>query len=387
MYISQIKWALAIVFGLLLTGHSVLAMSKIDLYGHELLLPDVVYSSQNTNACHSNTNLHEIVAGWMENESVDILINRLDAYATELKMDGMAYLMMLNKVANVELPNSSEDCKTLFKYAVLRKKGYDVFVGYTSSSITLYGRTNIMIDNCLFIERGPKKYFDLSFSQQREPSAEQLLVVHHSGVVKPLVMDVIHPPAFSAKQSKRVIPYEYDGMLYFFTAKVNQSLIEYYKELPTIRINTVYLNYGLSESAQQSLVAELKEATASLTEVVAMDFMLRFVQTAFEYRKDEQVYGQEKFSFPEETLMNRYSDCEDKSMLFAVFVNQVLGLKTVALYYEKTNHINVAVETKNASVANFTFNEHPYIVCEPSGKGFAVGESATSVSYANLIDW
>ncbi len=378
---------IVLVLGVLFSVHSTWATSTIDLYGHKLLFPDIANSTPNQDACYDNDHLQEIVDKWMANTSVDAVMADMDAYAKELQMDDMAYLMLLNKVANAALAQSSDDCKTLFKYAVLRKRGYDVFVGYTPSSVTLYGRTNIMIDNCLFIERGPKKYFDLSFSQHHAPGAEQLLVVHHTGLVRPLVMDVIHPPAFSAKHAKRVIPYEYDGLLYFFTAKVNQSLVEYYKELPTIRINTVYLNYGLSESVQASLVAEMKEATASMSETVAMDFMLRFVQTAFEYRKDELVYGQEKFSFPEETLMNRYSDCEDKSMLFAAFVNQVLGLKTVALYYEQANHINIAVETKKASVANFTFNNHPYIVCEPSGKGFSLGESATSVTLASLIEW
>jgi hypothetical protein len=119
-----------------------------------------------------------------------------------------------------------------------------------------------------------------------------------------------------------------------------------------------------------------------------LNFILQFVQKSFEYRKDEIVYGQEKFSFPEETLINNFSDCEDKAMLYALLVNKVFGLKTVALYYKDAQHINIAVESWDKdNKGNFAFNNHNYIICEPSGNGFAIGESATSISYANLIDW
>jgi hypothetical protein len=312
----------------------------------------------------------------------------MNAYAKDLEMDDMAFLMLLNKVTEAVMKYESPDCKTIFKYAILQKKGFDVFIGYSENSVTLYGRTNFMVDNCLFISRGTKKYFDLSFNQQQQPHPEQMFVIHHEGKALPIVMNMITPPAFNAKQAKKVIPFDYDGYVYFFTAKVNQSLVDYYKDLPTINISTVYLNYGLSATATESLVKELQRATSYMRTAESVNFLLRFVQTAFEYKKDEQVYGEEKFSFPEETLMNPYSDCEDKAMLYALLVNKVLGLKTVALYYKNAEHINIAIESWNEKIkGNFSFKNQDYIVCEPSGKGFNIGESATEISFASLIDW
>jgi hypothetical protein len=360
----------------------------VDLYGHLLTFDLQGDFYQQRNECLNDSNLTESVERFMNDAQSDSLIKQMNKYASDLNMDDMAFVLLLNKVTNVLLKDGSADCKTLFKYAILQKKGFDVFVGYSDHSVTLYGRTNFMIDNCLFIERGHKKYFDLSFNQQNQPHNEQLFVIHHVGKSLPIVMNMITPPAFNAKQGKKVMPFEYDGFVYFFTAKVNQSLVEYYKELPTINISTVYLNYGLSASATESLVKEIKQATAYMNTTESVNFMLKFVQYAFEYKKDEQVYGQEKFSFPEETITNTYSDCEDKAMLFAVLVNKVLGLKTVALYYKNAEHINVAVQNWNEKVkGNFSFKNQDYIVCEPSGKGFNLGESATEVHFASLIDW
>jgi hypothetical protein len=375
-----------VVFGAKADEHT--RLEKVDLYGHELVFSSFEYSSSSDDGCFNEKTLQSTTEKLLKDNQLNVLLVQMNNYADELKMDDMAYLMMLNKVTRVLLKNESDDCKTIVKYVLLQKKGFDVFIGYTESSLTLYGRTNVMIDNCLFIERGTKKYFDLSFNQHTEPQSEQLFVMHHEGKALPLVMNTITPPAFCAKQSKKVMPFEYDGFLYFFTTQVNQSLVEYYKELPTINISTVYLNYGLSASATNSLVKEMKQATSSMSTTEGVNFVLQFIQTSFEYKKDEQVYGQEKFSFPEETITNAYSDCEDKAMLFAVLVTKVFGLKTVALYYKNANHINVAVESwKPNTKGSFVLNDHSYIICEPTGKGFSIGEISTSMNLASLIDW
>jgi len=119
-----------------------------------------------------------------------------------------------------------------------------------------------------------------------------------------------------------------------------------------------------------------------------VDFILKFTQQSFDYRKDEDVYGVEKFSFPEETLVNRFSDCEDKAMLFASMIREVLGLKSVALYYKDAQHINVAIQRWSTNMnGNVQFNDEKYIVCEPTMKGFAIGQNSLSTQVANLIDW
>jgi hypothetical protein len=361
---------------------------SVDLYGHLLTFDLQSGFYRQSDECLNEANLRASVERFMDDAQSDSLIRQMNRYASELNMDDMAFVLLLNKVTNALLKDGSPNCKTLFKYAILQKIGFDVFIGYSEHSVTLYGRTNFLIDNCLFIERGHKKYFDLSFNQQEQPHNEQLFVIRHQGKSLPIVMNMITPPAFNARKGKKVIPFDYDGYVYFFTAKVNQSLVEYYKELPTINISTVYLNYGLSAMAAESLVKEIRQATSCLNTTESVNFLLKFVQSAFEYKKDEQVYGQEKFSFPEETITNMYSDCEDKAMLFAVLVNKVLGLKTVALYYKDAEHINIAVQNWNEKVkGNFSFKNQDYIVCEPSGKGFNLGESATEVSFASLIDW
>ena len=48
---------------------------------------------------------------------------------------------------------------------------------------------------------------------------------------------------------------------------------------------------------------------------LSVNRLLRFVQTAFEYKTDEDQFNTENYLFPLETLHYPYSDCEDRSAL------------------------------------------------------------------------
>jgi hypothetical protein len=48
----------------------------------------------------------------------------------------------------------------------------------------------------------------------------------------------------------------------------------------------------------------------------------------------------------------------------------------------------VAVQSWNKKQkGNFSFNDQPYIICEPSGNGLTAGENVIQMNYASLIDW
>ncbi|MFN4973039.1 MAG: hypothetical protein ACK45I_07045 [Bacteroidota bacterium] len=360
----------------------------VDLYGHTVsieaqpALLDVNINTQTVESAKSSL-LH-----LMQLKETDSLYNRLIQLKKQYAMDDVALLMLIKKVNAQVFSHAPEGFKQLLLLALLHKHQIDLMAGFSNGQITVYARTNFLIDNCLFIQRGNKLYYDLSFDQKKNTSAEEALSIPEHTHALPLVMNMLTPPAFGAKTHKQIIPFEYDGFMYYFSARINVSLTSYYRELPTISINTVYLNYGVSESVRQSLIKELKRAVYDMRTEVAVDFILKFTQQSFDYRKDEDVYGVEKFSFPEETLVNRFSDCEDKAMLFASMIREVLGLKSVALYYKDAQHINVAIQRWSTNMnGNVQFNDEKYIVCEPTMKGFAIGQNSLSTQVANLIDW
>jgi hypothetical protein len=350
----------------------------VDLYGH---LISFTYQPERPDA----VSIAEITAFYRNSLQTAALIEQMDSMLHPFDADDMVKLLVLKKLVAAVYKNETQKLQTLFMYSVLLEQHKDVLLGYADEKLTLYGRTNVAIDNCLFIQKGIYIYYDLSFSQTAVPETQhEFAAARDDKKYVPLVMNLITPPKFDAMHTEKVLPFEYDGFVYFFKTQINLSLVKYYSELPTISINTVYLNYGLSALAKQSLVKEMQKAVGGMNKTRALDFILKFTQQSIEYRKDVI----EKFAFPEETLMANFADCEDKATLFATLVKDVLRMHTVALYYKNAEHINVAVASWNKQLeGNFTFNNEQYIVCEPSGKGYSLGENSINSNMARLIDW
>lgn len=360
----------------------------INLYGH-LLQFDLQsdYFSQRKKLLEPLS--REEQAKHIANDSQTLhFISQANEYARALNMDGMSYLMLTKKVAKQLSPESMPEFAKLFTFAVLELKGYDVLMGVNDLGITVYGRTNVPIKNALFVEVNGTNYYDLSFNPTKAPQSEQLAKLDIQPGTKPVNINRLFPPSFHAEITHKTFPFEYDGRVYFFTSTINQSLVNYYRDLPDIEMSKIYLNYGLSERGNNTLVEQLKAATADMSKERAVNFLLGFVQH-LSYAKDADVIGHEKFAFPEEALANEFSDCEDRSMLFAYLVREVASLQSVGLWYEGATHMNVAVENWRSTKGDINIRafEMDFVVCEPSGKGFSAGEQTMNPSSASVVKW
>lgn len=316
-----------------------------------------------------------------------MFIDQANGYAKQLQLDDIGYLFMVQKAAHELNKEKDANVEQLFTYAILNLKGFDVLLGVGDKGITLYGNTGFDIKNIIFVNVNNKKYYDLSFNQLREVGEERSVALPANQFARSIKINKLLPPALPKRMAHKTLPFEYQGNVYFFTTTFNQSLVAYYKDLPDIELSQIYLNYGLSERGENTLVHQLKEATSYLSKEKTVDFLLAFVQS-LNYAKDIDVIGHEKFSFPEESLANDFTDCEDRSMLFAYLVREVANLQSIGLMYTNASHMNVAVESwKKASKSDIKVFEMDFVVCEPSGNGFKAGQYSINLSAANVIKW
>ena len=102
---------------------------------------------------------------------------------------------------------------------------------------------------------------------------------------------------------------------------VDQNLVEFLKQYPQTPFD-VYFNAPVSAAAAHDLVEGLAPFIKGKSEVEAVNILLRFVQTAFKYRTDQENFGREKPLFVDETLFYDASDCEDRAVLFSFLVKK-----------------------------------------------------------------
>lgn len=323
----------------------------------------------------------------LKDSELVLFTEQANGYAKQLQLDDVGYLFMVQKAARELNKENDANIEQLFTYAALSLKGYDVMLGIGNKGITLYGYTNFSIKNILYVTQNNKRYYDLSFNQSKEPGEERSVALPINEQAKSMRLNKLRPPVLPKRMVHKTLPFEYEGNVYFFTATYNHSLVAYYKDLPDIEMSQVYLNYGLSETGEHTLINQLKEATSYLSKEKTVNFLLAFVQS-LSYAKDIDVLGHEKFSFPEESLANDFTDCEDRSMLFAYLVREVANLQSIGLMYPNAAHMNVAVESwKKSNKSDIKVFDMDFVVCEPSGNGFKAGQHTISLSAANVVKW
>jgi hypothetical protein len=114
-----------------------------------------------------------------------------------------------------------------------------------------------------------------------------------------------------------------------------------------------------------SLLTQLKPIVEGQSETEAVNRLLRFVQTAFQYKTDDDQFREENYLFPLETLHYPYSDCEDRAAIFAWLTESLLKLDVVILDFP--GHIATAVEfSQPAQGDSWKFNGKRYTVADPT---------------------
>jgi hypothetical protein len=354
----------------------------LDLYGHKLFISadfPAISSSNTINKVEIRTDLEKFTQEF----DVNLLLD-LNRYSEEFAMDDMGFLMMSRKLAAEVY--QTEYQRNVFLYHLLKLKQYDVILGFSNNQTTVYGQLGFIVFNVIDVQLGNKTFTDLSFSQKRNPQTEEIFE-DQIKVGRAILINENRPPLFNATSKEYKFYFEFEGFIYFFNGILNESIVKYYNDLPDIVFSNIYLNYSFSQLAKNSLMNDLAENILYMSNLKALAFLLKFSQDAIPYKDDYMTLGKEKFSFPEETIANQFADCEDKSILFAYLVKELLHKPSLALIYYQQNHLNVAIESKDKEDYNFSFKDRRYLVCEPSGTGFKPGENTYDVNKASVVNW
>lgn len=164
-------------------------------------------------------------------------------------------------------------------------------------------------------------------------------------------------------------------------ADANLNLLELYSEYPAAYRNNdvhttwnIYANAPASEEMRETIYPVLRASIEGKTEREAANILINFVQTAFEYKTDDEVWGEERSFFPDETLHYPYSDCEDRAILYSRLVRDLMGLNVVLLYYP--GHLATAVEFNESITGDYVIlSGHRYLVCDPTFINAEIGRT------------
>lgn len=115
------------------------------------------------------------------------------------------------------------------------------------------------------------------------------------------------------------------------TTCYNPQHLAYYARYPFTTLD-VYFNTPLPEPAAERLREAFLPRLIGLPLYERANFLLHYVQFAYNYETDHAQFGKEKYNFAEESLCYDATDCDDRSVLYAVLLRllvpevEVVGL-------------------------------------------------------------
>ena len=150
-------------------------------------------------------------------------------------------------------------------------------------------------------------------------------------------------------------------------------------------IGSEYTSLTLTRELNKSLIPYLRQQIIGMTKSEAASFLLAFVQQVTAYGSDYEKYGEERFYYPEETIMASTADCEDKTFLMAYLSKKLLNLKTVGLYFEYDEHLSLGILLPEQATFSFKYKGEKYLACEPTAKTPRLGYSSIDLGRVTRV--
>ena len=146
----------------------------------------------------------------------------------------------------------------------------------------------------------------------------------------------------------------------------------------------MYANTPMDKGLEEQLYPQMREKLAGMSKLEAVQHLLNWVQTGLEYEYDDNVWGQDRAFFGEESLFYPYCDCEDRSILLSHLVRDLVGLDVVLVYYP--GHLAMAVDFKeDIDGEYYLYDNRKFVVCDPTYIGASVGQAAMESNGITLI--
>ncbi len=297
----------------------------------------------------------------------DTLISDCLSLRNRLNLGDWGYMLLLKTLSEKFLNKESNEA-VLLQMFILTQSGYKVRIARIGDHLALLIPFRETLYEYSFANIGGVKYYVMnkylkgqSFYVYNHEFPKEQYFSWQTGQPK-LAEKLTTPKTFTSARYPEIQA----------SVQINQNLIDFYNSYPKTSHWNLYVQAGLSETVKQTLYPVLKQVIAGKSNPEAAGILLNFLQTTFKYQTDDEQFGYERPLFADEDFFYSYNDCEDRSILYALLVKDLLGLEVVLLHYPR--HLATAVcFPENVTGDYLTINGKKFVFCDPTYMGASIG--------------
>ena len=283
------------------------------------------------------------------------------------------YMQMLKAVCEKQYGKTNE--AVLAQAWLMVQSGYRIRLGMANNKLYMLVASDYDIFDYVYYTLDGFKFYLIS----SDPCKSMQITQAKYGKERSLSMQIAKLPKLNSEPTPKRSFSSRKGVT--TSASVNRNLIDFFDNYPQACVSgkqttrwAAYANTPLDKSVKDMLYPPLKRTIEGMSEREAVGILLNWVQTAFEYKYDDEVWGHDRAFFAQETLFYPYCDCEDRSILFSRLVRDLVGLDVVLLYYP--GHLAAAVAFNSEEKGDYlTYNKRKYIVCDPTYINAGIGRT------------
>lgn len=288
------------------------------------------------------------------------LIDQLLTFRDRLGLNEWGYFKLL-KIASEALYPNDETGATLLTWGLMVHSGYDVKIGYNQLGISVLYKTTNKIYGVPYVKINNAEYY---IDQPISSFPIKSYVPQHRGASGAIHLNVSQSLNFQGEIETKKIAFSWDKKLYEFNLKYNPEVTRFLEEYPQTDPEILF-GAPFTQLALESIQKQLKPVIAGMKKEAGAAFLQQFVQKSFAYRPYNDLYGYDRFMFPEELLFKDESNDKGKALLYAWMISHLLNQKAALVEFPGFYSVAISMD-QPMDGDNFLLNGRKYTIADPT---------------------
>lgn len=297
------------------------------------------------------------------------IVHAILQYKKKEQLDDWLFYQLIRRTAQQLSPKALDyERYTLYKWFLLVKCGYNAQLAFAKDKLLFYVQSDDNIyDIPLFIKEG-KQYVCLNIHDfgkidfEKDPLYK--VDINIPEAINAFSYRVNQIPDFKSKVfDEKELRFFYHDKVYQYNVRLDPQMKKLFSNYPSVDFES-YFNIPLSRVTYSSLIPVLKKKLKGMKQYKGIDYLMNFTRHAFMFETDQENFGVEKRLSPEQTLMNEYSDCDDRVALFYYLVKEIYNLPMIVMVYP--SHVALGIELQKPIGTPVIYNGRKFSLCEPT---------------------
>lgn len=305
------------------------------------------------------------------------VINSLKLLAKEYGLNDWFLLELVKKYS--ERMKGNLNGRQLLQHYLLVNMGFDIRLASDGSELFLLVPFKQQVYERNYVVMEGKKYYVFKDSLDLSPKKKSNIYtcMLPQNLDKGYSLDLTLKGKGLGIKSDELHKYDVTDGNVRLQGIVDKGTMEAIRHYPQMDI-PYYAMSSIVPELHVSLLAQMQSQIQGLSKKNAVSRILHFVQYAFDYATDEEQHGYEKPYFIEENFYYPKNDCEDRAVLFASFVHNLLGLDVHLVHYPGHECTAVNFDGLSMNGDGYSFGGKFFYICDPTYIGASIGQCMPS---------